>query len=325
MAFGNVMPSPVFTGLDNAGDIVPGGKLYSYAAGTTTPQNTYTSSALTTANPNPVILNAYGRAIVFCDLSLSYKFVLKNASNVTLWTVDNTVTALPSGSITLAMLANLAQDQFIGRVTASTGVPETATITAAARTVLDDVTVSAMVDTLGGTPATGTGAIVRALNPAFTGQPTTVIGTGTGAAATIGGTLDSQYTATNGGAGVSLGLITYTLKANTINANGRGLKITAWGTYTNTVLANAIAIGAFTIANYAGTPAAGGWRMEIDVSRTASNRATYSTSNSTISTQAITAGTFSAIDWTIDNIISLNTTCVALGDVVFYGWTIRAY
>ena len=58
-------------------------------------------------------------------------------------------------------MANLAQDQFIGRVTASTGVPETATITAA-RTVLDDATVAAMVDTLGGAAAVGSGGLARA-------------------------------------------------------------------------------------------------------------------------------------------------------------------
>jgi hypothetical protein len=71
------------------------------------------------------------------------------------------------GTVSLAKLANLAQDQFIGRVTASTGVPETATITAAARTVLDDTTVAAMVNTLGGATSTGTGGIVRATSPTF--------------------------------------------------------------------------------------------------------------------------------------------------------------
>ena len=69
------------------------------------------------------------------------------------------------GAVTLAKMANLAQDQFIGRTTASTGVPQTATITAAARTVLDDTTVAAMVDTLGGATSTGTGGIVRANSP----------------------------------------------------------------------------------------------------------------------------------------------------------------
>jgi hypothetical protein len=73
---------------------------------------------------------------------------------------------IAAGAVTLAKMANLAQDQFIGRTTASTGVPETATITAAARTVLDDATVSAMVDTLGGASATGTGGLVRSTGTA---------------------------------------------------------------------------------------------------------------------------------------------------------------
>jgi hypothetical protein len=77
-------------------------------------------------------------------------------------------TGLVDAAVTLAKMANLAQDQFIGRTTASTGVPETATITAAARTVLDDTTVAAMVDTLGGASSTGTGGIARATSPAFT-------------------------------------------------------------------------------------------------------------------------------------------------------------
>lgn len=77
-------------------------------------------------------------------------------------------TTIATAAVTLAKMADLAQDQFIGRTTASTGVPQTATITAAARTVLDDTTVSAMVDTLGGTSAQGTGAIVRATSPTLT-------------------------------------------------------------------------------------------------------------------------------------------------------------
>lgn len=90
-------------------------------------------------------------------------------------------TGLPTGGIvdaavTLAKMANLAQDQFIGRTTASTGVPETATITAAARTVLDDATVAAMVDTLGGATSTGTGGIARATSPTFV---TPILGTPT--------------------------------------------------------------------------------------------------------------------------------------------------
>ena len=63
--------------------------------------------------------------------------------------------SVADGSVTLAKMADLAQDKFIGRTTASTGVPETATITAAARTVLDDATVAAMLATLGGLALAG--------------------------------------------------------------------------------------------------------------------------------------------------------------------------
>lgn len=83
-----------------------------------------------------------------------------------------TALTIANSAVTLAKMANLAQDQFIGRVTASTGVPETATITAAARTVLDDTTVAAMVNTLGGATSTGTGGIVRAAGSTLTGTTT---------------------------------------------------------------------------------------------------------------------------------------------------------
>ena len=77
------------------------------------------------------------------------------------------IARVADGAVTLAKMANLAQDQFVGRVTASTGVPETATITAAARTVLDDVSVGAMVDTLGGASASGMGGLARTTDPAL--------------------------------------------------------------------------------------------------------------------------------------------------------------
>lgn len=82
-------------------------------------------------------------------------------------TSSGNATTIASAAVTLAKMADLAQDQFIVRTTASTGVPQTATVTAAARTVLDDTTVSAMVDTLGGASATGTGGLARATSPTF--------------------------------------------------------------------------------------------------------------------------------------------------------------
>mgnify|MGYP003343058003 CR=1 FL=1 len=46
---------------DNNGVPLAGGLLYTYTAGTTTPQTTYTTNAGTIANANPIVLNAFGR------------------------------------------------------------------------------------------------------------------------------------------------------------------------------------------------------------------------------------------------------------------------
>jgi len=73
---------------DADGSPLSGGKLYTYDAGTTTPKSTYTDKAGGSANANPVILDANGYADVWLDTG-SYKFVLKNSSDVTIWTKDN--------------------------------------------------------------------------------------------------------------------------------------------------------------------------------------------------------------------------------------------
>lgn len=76
-----------------------GGKLYTYAATTTTPQATYTDSGGLTPNANPVVLDANGEANVWMDASLSYKFVLKDSSDVTQWTVDNVSSVIGTSQI----------------------------------------------------------------------------------------------------------------------------------------------------------------------------------------------------------------------------------
>jgi uncharacterized ParB-like nuclease family protein len=102
-------------------------------------------------------------ALVFATSPTLVTPILGTPTSGTLTNCTGLPTAgIVDAAVTLAKMANLAQDQFIGRTTASTGVPQTATITAAARTVLDDTTVAAMVDTLGGATSTGTGGLVRA-------------------------------------------------------------------------------------------------------------------------------------------------------------------
>lgn len=71
-----------------AGAPLIGGKLYTYAAGTTTPLASYTDSTGATANTNPVILNTRGEAAIWLDPA-SYKFVLNDENDSLIWTADN--------------------------------------------------------------------------------------------------------------------------------------------------------------------------------------------------------------------------------------------
>ena len=76
----------------NTGAVLTGGKLYTYAAGTTTPQATYTTNAGTTARTNPVVLDAAGRVPDSGEIwisPVSYKFVLKDSNDVLIATYDN--------------------------------------------------------------------------------------------------------------------------------------------------------------------------------------------------------------------------------------------
>lgn len=97
MATGTYAPNPVFTAWDDNGDPIAGGLLYTYAAGTTTPLATYSNVGLTSANANPVVCDSAGRATIFLSPT-SYKWVLKTAAGVTVWTRDN-IGAVPSTNI----------------------------------------------------------------------------------------------------------------------------------------------------------------------------------------------------------------------------------
>lgn len=76
---------------DNNGNPLSGGKLYTYAAGTTTPQVTYTTSAGNIAHSNPIVLDSAGRVPsgeVWLTFA-SYKFALYTSTDVLIATYDN--------------------------------------------------------------------------------------------------------------------------------------------------------------------------------------------------------------------------------------------
>ena len=78
--------------LDNNGVILTGGKVYTYAAGTTTPQATYTSASGVTPHANPIVLDSAGRVPggeVWLVQGLIYKFVIETSTGSLLGTYDN--------------------------------------------------------------------------------------------------------------------------------------------------------------------------------------------------------------------------------------------
>jgi hypothetical protein len=77
---------------DNNGVILTGGKIYTYAAGTSTPQTSYTSSSGATAHANPIVLDSAGRVPggeIWLTDGLAYKFVIETSAAVLLGTYDN--------------------------------------------------------------------------------------------------------------------------------------------------------------------------------------------------------------------------------------------
>lgn len=87
-----------------------GGQLFTYAAGTTTPQVTYLNETGTT-NTNPVVLDSGGYADVWLDPTLAYKFLLEDVSGNLQWTVDNVT--FPLGVTTWSTNTNYAQGQVV--------------------------------------------------------------------------------------------------------------------------------------------------------------------------------------------------------------------
>ena len=115
-----LMPEGKQSFQNSAGAPLVGGKLYTYDAGTNTPRTTYSDAAGTVSNTNPVILDARGEAAVFW--SGSYKLVLKDASDITIWTVDN-VTDGVSGL--LSSLSSSTGDSLLGSIASEAGAVAT--------------------------------------------------------------------------------------------------------------------------------------------------------------------------------------------------------
>lgn len=76
---------------DNDGNVLSGGKIYTYIAGSSTPKTTYTTSAGNIAHANPIVLDSAGRVPtgeIWLTAGL-YKFVINTSTDTLIATYDN--------------------------------------------------------------------------------------------------------------------------------------------------------------------------------------------------------------------------------------------
>ena len=101
--------SPLFNGqtvFGSTGNILAGGQIFTYQAGSSTPLATYTTYNGTIANQNPIVLGSDGKLPneLWLQAGYSYKFVVEDANSVLVNTYDNIagiLTTIPSASPTV--------------------------------------------------------------------------------------------------------------------------------------------------------------------------------------------------------------------------------
>jgi hypothetical protein len=101
---------------NNSGAPLAGGKLFTYQAGTSIKQTTWTDSTQTSVNTNPIILDSNGVANIWLDPTLRYKFVLSPANDTDppsspLRTVDNVSASLTIPALTRILLGQIIWPQ----------------------------------------------------------------------------------------------------------------------------------------------------------------------------------------------------------------------
>jgi len=108
---------------DNNGVPLVGGLLYTYTAGTTSAEATYTSATGLSAHANPIVLDAGGRVPeeIWLTAQTNYKFVLEDENNILIGSWDN----IPGISSADTLAANLANQSNIALGDALIGFKQT--------------------------------------------------------------------------------------------------------------------------------------------------------------------------------------------------------
>jgi len=101
-----ILTQPLLTVLDTVGNPVPGAKLYTYAAGTTTPAPVYSDAAQTVPHTNPVVADAAGRLPTMYGTG-PYKLQFAAADNTIIRVIDDYELATALDGAAVANIAAL--------------------------------------------------------------------------------------------------------------------------------------------------------------------------------------------------------------------------
>jgi len=103
-----LMTPPFLQFLDANGDPLAGGKVYTYAASTLNEKATYTDESGATEHPNPIILDASGRATIW--INGSYKFRLYDSADVFIRETDDVTAFTATAAASSAFLQSFSGD-----------------------------------------------------------------------------------------------------------------------------------------------------------------------------------------------------------------------
>lgn len=203
---------------DNSGVMLSGGLIYTYAAGTTTPEATYADNTGAIALPNPIVLNSSGRiptGELWLTYAVGYKFTVKTSTGTLIGTYDN----IPS-----AALPPLVND-------ASSIAYEQGTNTTAGAFIVGQ---TYLITSIGNTNFQSIGAVSNTVGIYFTA---TGVGSGSGTAQisrTVQARLQDYVSVKDFGAigdGTTDDTAAIQAAINSVNANGGGVVLFPAGTY----------------------------------------------------------------------------------------------
>jgi hypothetical protein len=115
---------------DRQGNLLVGGKVWTYSAGTNRPMETYLDRNTYTPASNPIVLDGEGKATVFA--SGAYKFVIQDADGATIKIMDGFSYADPGAALSSELVVDTSDPQITiknGAYEAEVGVGSTGDLT----------------------------------------------------------------------------------------------------------------------------------------------------------------------------------------------------